>query len=329
MSSLTSPLASRYVDVQECRLLSPVLARPTNGLTNHQKFIMENIGQVTTSISVYESLFSPTLSGTLRVADDANLSTLFPFLGLESLLLRFRIFSPDTMTWRYYGSGSPVELRVYSQSKRTPVRMSLETYELNMASPELISLTEKQISKAFVDKTVEQVVSSVMQEYVSTNKKYGTDIAPDGLPYFEPTTGSSRPFRFVVPYLTPYDAIRLACIQAATEDDRSNFFFFETLDGFYFRSLQQLIRQGKERWQRNPIYIRRQFGGTSPTRDSARYLSASEMELVQSFDMLYAVSQGYFASTTVGVDVLSGKYRTTMTSVGDRDFRNRQRLNQV
>lgn len=325
--SLGSPLAKKSVEILECDLYSPTLKR--SGLSAEQTRLLRDVKRLMTNLTIYENLFSPTLTAQLTVRDDVNLSTLFPLVGLETLSLKFRVYSPFTESWRTYGEKSPILLQVFNQTNRVPQTISSETFALGLASPEMLSSIEKRLSRAYVNKPVEAIVQEVLRDYLGTKKQYGTTtIAPDGSPFFEQTVSpTTKPFNLVVPYMSPLDAIKLACLQAQTTENRSNFLFYETLDGFYFRSLLQMITKGKARWAANPIYVRRLIGGLSASRDDERVISAEQIEMVSSFDTLFALSQGYFSSTTIGVDVLSGQYRITPSSIADESFRNKPRLN--
>lgn len=324
-----SPFAIKDVEVLSCDLGSPTLKNPERrGLTPQHAAVLRDARAYMNTLSIYESVFNPTLTGELRVQDDMNLSSLVPLIGLETLTLKFRIFNPRTEKYRYYpyNESDSLIFAIYNQTERIPQSQSTETYRLGLTSRELILSSEKKFSRTFTNKRVEDVISDVLTQYVGTDKPFGSATSPDGQPYFETTT---TPFSFVAPYISPLGAIKLATLQASASGNRANYFFYETLDGFYFRSLQQMIEVGRKRWQQNPIYIRRQMSGSASTRPDDRFLSAEQIDIVNNFDYLYAVSQGYFASSTIGVDVLSGKYRVTASSVSDPDFQSRQRLNRA
>lgn len=326
-TSLSSPLAKKSVEILECDLYSPFLKRP--GLSAEQTRLMRNVGRLMTNLTIYENLFTPTLTAQMTLRDDVNLSTLFPLVGVETLSLKFRVYSPLTNQWRVYGERSPLLLQVFNQTNRSPQTISSELFTLGLTSPEFIASIEKRLSRAFTNKPVEMIVEEVLRDYLATRKQYGTTtLAPDGSPFFEQTVSSAtKPFKLVVPYMNPLDVIKLACLQAQTTEGRSNFLFYETLDGFYFRSLLQILAKGKAKWASNPVYVRRLVGGLSVVRDDERVISAEQIEMVSSFDTMFGLSQGYFSSTTIGVDVLAGQYRITPSSIADPTFQNKLRLN--
>lgn len=332
---MSSPFALKDVELLECDLKTPTLGDLTaRNITAKQAAVFRDARNYMTSLNIYESVFNPTLTGELRVQDDMNLSSVVPLMGIENLSVKFRVFNPRTGTYRYYpyqaatSTSAVLNFAVYNQTERIPQSQGSETYRLGLASPELLKSSEKRFSRVFKNLRVEQVINTVLSEYIGTTKPYGTTIAPDGRPYFEPTfSADAKPFGFVAPYITPLNAIKLATLQAYTPDNRANFFFYETLDGFYFRSLQEMVKQGRKKWNENPVYVRRQAGGLAPTRAGDRYIAAEQIDIVNNFDFLYGLSEGYFSSATIGVDVLAGQYRVTTTSVNDNLFKSRERLN--
>lgn len=352
MSTSSSPSAIKNIEILECDLHSPAIpARstaqgPPRRFSDDQFDVIRDATNYMKSLTIYESMFNPTLTGEMRVQDDINLSSILPLVGLENLSLRFRIFvdattrpnGTTTNNWRYYPHGAndtsdsrKLLFAIYNQTERVPQTQATETYRLGLASPELMSSTEKRFSFAFKNLRVEQVLSRIMRDYLNTRKNYGTATAPDGQPYFEQTASlQTAPFQFVAPYISPLGAIKLATLLAYVPDSispKANFFFYETLDGFYFRSLQQIIQKGKERYNANPVRIVRKMGGVSATRGNGNVINAEQIDIVSNFDYLYALSQGYFASTTIGVDVLSGEYRTKTSKFSDAGFTARTRLN--
>lgn len=318
LDNLSTTLAKKNVELLECDLYSPLYnKRSAADLSNAEKNLLRDVRQLTRRLVIQESLLAPTLQGRLYLRDDIGLSTVTPLIGLEKLFVKFRVYSPKTETWRTYGENSPLSFHGYNQRERNIDSPSSETYSIGLASSEMLSSIEQKLSKAFTGQRIEQVVSSILTDNIKTNKQQ----------FFESTAGADRPFRFVAPYISPLEAIRLACLQAQTTDGRTNFFFYETLDGFHFKSLQTLIREGKTKWQNNPIYVRRQTGGLSPTRDTQQLITAEYINVITGYDIAYALQHGYFSSTTLGVDVLSGKYRLTPSSIMDDGFKQRTRLN--
>lgn len=325
-----SPLANKAVELVHCELSSPLLTSARSGYDGeageNKLAVLRDARKYMTKLHIYESVFNPTLTGELEVQDDMNLSSIVPLIGLETLRVKFKIYNPQTKQYRTYpDGGGTLPFAVYNQTARVPSSQAAETYRLGLTSRELISSAEKRFSRAFTNQRVEEVINTILTEYIRTPKrKELTALAPDGARYFELT---SNPFNFIAPYISPLGAIKLATLQAYATGQRSNYFFYETLDGFYFRSLQQMIQLGKQQWTKNPVSVRRRMSGTSQTKQSFNELAAEQIDIVTNFDFLYAVSQGYFASATIGVDVLSGQYRVTPTSIADADYTSRQRLN--
>lgn len=323
-----TPFTKKHVDIITCKMFSPLTSSDAT-VERQRKNVLSEILPITSRIVIYENLMSPTLSGEIFLDDSVNYSSVFPLIGVEAFQLAFKISTPDAAGVRTYGVSSPLIFHVYNQTNRNPFRMGLEKSQLGMVSGEAIDSLNVRASKVYKDLPVHTVVEKIVEEFIKTEKNYGQKISPsDNAPYFETTTtDQTKPYRLVLPYISPLQAIKLACLQAQTTDNTTNFFFYETLDGFYFRSLRQLIEKGKQRWRANPVYVRRVLAGISNTKDTENYISAEEIQVISNYDYLYALTNGYFASTTIGVDVLSGAYRLTPSSIYDEPFKSRIRLN--
>lgn len=328
--SSTAPLSKKHVEIISCKLFSP-LTYPKPEIQKLRNDKLSDISTIAKKIVIYESLLNPTLSGEIFLEDNVNYSSVFPLVGLESLQLAFAISDARLGGTRTYGETSPLIFHVYNQTNRRPMAMGVESSQLGLVSLEAIDSLNVRISKVYKNLPVDVTIEKIIQEFIGTSKKYGQQISPsDNSPFFESTTvDQNKPYRLLLPYISPLQAIKLACLQGQSTNNKNNFFFYETLDGFYFRSLQQLIEKGKARWARNPVYVRRVMAGTTKQRDTENFISAEDIQILSNFDYLYATTNGYFASTTIGIDVLSGRYRVTPSCTSDEPFKSRTRLNNI
>lgn len=309
MPGASTSLSTKHVNITQCALFSPLLQnRP-----EVQKGLSD-ITPVVTRIVIYENMFSPVLTGELHLQDDTSLSSIVPLLGIEKLFLKFDVTDPVTGKVFYYGNSSPVTFSIHSEEERTPRNQGTETYKLGLISPELLTSTDKRISRAYHDVHVDDIVTDIMEspQFVNTAKKFVTK------------ERTKTPVNLVIPYLTALDTIKLLTLQGQSSGSETNYVFFESLNGFHFASLQKIIADG----QTGVIpKITRTLAGTTGTRQSLTALLADDIEIVTGFDFLYLLSQGYFSSVTYGLDILSGKYRRTVGSNDDPSFVNRMLVN--
>ncbi len=291
-----------------CQLVSPTLSTRPDVQT-----MAADLRNVVKRITIYENLLRPMLSGEIEFTDNAALTTVVPLLGVERLRLAFRVYDSKTGAYRHYGTvAAPLVFSLFAQQNRRPLNQASESYVLSMVSTEMYSSTELQISRAFHNVRVEDAIRDILVAGMGSTKPF-VDI--------EPTT---KPIFITMPYMTPLNAIKMLMLYGQNATHGSSYMFYETLDGFHFKSLREMIRVGSTR---SIPTIRQQLAGTTHIRQSSDLMYADTMELVSGYDMLYLLSQGYFASMTYKVDVLSGQYQIDPTRASDPTFQQRPRVN--
>lgn len=309
-----SPLADKTVGIDRLQLVQLGSLNPQSPQDKNLKLITDNFRQYVDSIEIFEDIFKPGLTGQVYVRDPNALSNAVLFLGVEGIILEFSISDRQTGQPRKYG---PLVLQVYNQTRRTPFSQGTEKYALGLCSPEIYNSTVRRFSKKYYDFAHNIVQDIVTSPYgLATSKKF----VPNGL---EQTKSKMH---FAVPYMRPLDALRLLMLHGITPTGESNYVFFETLRGYHFCSMQTLIKIA-EREIIPTIYM--DLAGQRIEGNTKTRIKAEKLELVSGFDMLYATNQGYFGSTTIAPDVLSGVCGIEMSGLGmDGAYDKRYKVNQ-
>jgi len=260
----------------------------TSGLVG----VIKDFDSLVQRLDIFEDLFSGGLMGNVVFDDSISLSNLCGFNGTELLDIAFSLITPMFRQKRNY---KPPSFAIYRQKDRIPVRQGTEKYILYFCSPELLYSNLRRFSKTFEDyphKIVEDLV----------RKPYGLDSQK---PFVE-LEETKRKIKITLPYMRPYEMIKLLTLQAQSKDDSTNYVFFETLHGYYYVSFRRLIElASKNRKEIPTIYM--ELGGHSEQENTKTRIKADNLHMVNSFDLLYAASQGYFASTTIAPDVMAGR----------------------
>jgi len=305
----TSRLYNKQANITTCALLSPVLANRPD-----EQSLLTNLQPLISSINIYENIFSPVLTGELFLQDDVGISSLVPLIGIETFLLSFNIVSPSGEV-RYYGNPNPLKFAVYQETDRRLKTQGTETLRLGLVSPELITMSEQKISLPYDNVKIEDVVVELFSKYGNSKKKF-VDLEK-----------TKTPINMVVPYMSPLDLVKLLTLQGQNAESDSNFNLYETLDGFHFSSINYMKKEGNKVKTQNIPRITMTMKGLEPSKYSLRNISAEAIDIVSGFDLLYQISHGGFASVTLGLDVLSGKYRRIVTTSNDDKFKNRDLTN--
>lgn len=302
---------NKAVVIFKCGIGSGFLSGPREDIGS----LVSDLRPIIKRINIYENIFAQTITGDIEFQDNANISTLIPLIGLEFFYLHFGVWDRNTNTYREYGTETkPLEFYIYSQVNRHPQRIGSQTFMLRLATQDLVGSVGIKVSAKYKDMRVEDIIKSVLQNYVSSTTTF-TDIEQ-----------TSTPTTIVAPYITPLDVIRLCTLQGQNEKRESNYLFYETLEGYHFKSISKMIREGHSK---PVISISQKLAGMNPTNPSAKEYFAEEMEIVSSYDMMFMSKYGYFSSTTYGLDILSGVVTAETSRISDPKYKSRMLVNGV
>ena len=294
MGSLSS-MGNKSVSLDKCHLFP--FSGPLSGTP-------VDISGSVARIEIYESLFSPVLSGKMEIQDSESMSTVLNMFGLDVVAMQFSVADKATNTTVRYGDDSaPLKFAAFSQTNRMPFSFGSEMFSLHLASAEMYSSAGIKISKSFKNMRVEEIIKTMLDtpEFIgAATKNFDAQI-------------TDVPVTMVTPYLSPLEIIRLATLMAYSGDE-SNYLFYETLKGFNFKSIRKIVEEASQK----PIpTLKRGITGVTDSKADLRTIYVDQIDIVKGFDLLDTTSGGFFASMTVGLDVLSGRARKTISRASD------------
>ena len=184
------------------------------------------------NIDVFESIYNNAMSGTLTFGDTDSIHERLPIVGKE--FLEFRIRTPIKYNGAYGGeiNAQDHKFYVYKVSVQEQVSPRNQIIRLNFASVEMLRNSRIRISEAF-DGTYEDAVQKIFKSDKLLNSKK---------PLFVEKTRLNQ--KVVVPNLRPFDTINMFAKKSLSSiSSSSSFYFYETTQGFHFRSLDSMFRQ--------------------------------------------------------------------------------------
>ena len=183
---------------------------------------------LTTSVmglTLYEDIFSMTISGTVAIADSTNLASYGPLLGQEYLHLK--ITTPfENKDESNIIDFSKNAFLIHSISNRERITAGVQGFTLSFVSQELVKNQRLKVTQSLTD-TWSKIIEKMLTDpaYIDSKKKI----------LIEPSVGIKK---FVAPNVRPLDIVILAMKQAISEfKGESTYLFYETLKGFNFRTL--------------------------------------------------------------------------------------------
>jgi hypothetical protein len=238
-------------------------------------------------LSYYEDLYSFAISGYVTLKDAQGFIESLQLTGNEFIEINFGKVDG--------ASNSDDQIfRIYKVGPRTAsTNISTEYYTLYFCSEELMLSEQIKISKSY-NTEISNIVNSIVNDYLKVNNKTKNV-------YIEGTTGI---YNFVVPRMKPFEAISWVSTYArpnTTGTIGADMLFFETKDGFNFRSLQSMLR--------DPIYTTYKYQQTNLPVDIQSFqeksISVLNYEFVKTYDMLHDVNSGTYANRLISIDPIA------------------------
>ncbi|MAG25169.1 hypothetical protein CMI47_06280 [Candidatus Pacearchaeota archaeon] len=286
------------------------------GIQTAGEFIIEELRLVTTSglevdlitsvvgLTLFEDIFSMTISGTIAIADSVNLASYGPLLGQEYLHLK--ISTPTFKDESAVIDFSKNAFLVHSISNREKITGGVQGFVLSFVSQELVRNQRLKVTQSLTD-TWSNIVKKMLTgpAYIDTKKKID----------LEPTAGVKK---FVAPNIRPLDIIVLGMKQAVSEfKGEPTYLFYETLKGFNFRTLASLYNNAP---QLDYITV---VPGSNPVALGIKYNILNEMrtvlnyEIVSNNDSIANYRAGMFGSKLITHDIISKSYETKVYNYHD------------
>lgn len=152
------------------------------------------------------------------------------------------------------------------------------------------------IKKAYSNKC-HVIAKSICEEYLR--------IPPKELKDFTPTFGQ---FNYIAPSISPFETLDRVCLHSIAEENpnHTSFFFYETRDGVYFRSLDKIVENAN-----NFAYILNADKNVSQNAAN-NYFRIQEMVHHESVDQREKVLQGGLKNKTITFNPISRSINETI-----------------
>ena len=250
---------------------------------------------LTVSISLFENIFSPTMSGTITLLDANSIVSNLPIIGQEFLSFKIKTASITE------GGTSIIDFTknpfsVYKIDKRIEGTNS-ELITLHFASPEMLRNLRTRVSKSYTN-TIDNIAIDVIQNsrYINSKKDL----------FIEETVGVRK---IISPNSNPFTFIQKLSSEAISKNNGSPFFlFYENKEGFNFRSLDSLYAQPITAEYNTGEFYHQESSGTVVKNVLEEYSRPISHEMVAVNDTVKNVRGGLLASDLITYDIYSKKY---------------------
>lgn len=266
-----------------------------------------NITNQIITLQVFEDMFSPFISGNIIVKESLDVLNSLPITGQEWLDIHVRTPSFD----------DKVDIKgkffVYKISDRDFVAERNVVYKLHFISEHALKDASTIISKGYKGK-ISDIAKTIMSDWVGE-----TNIGD-----IEETKNNTR---YVSNYWNPSKNLNFLCNNAVNADDAPSYLAFQNRDGFNFKSLHKMYKTDAVQMFNYNLKGREVLEtGQAMRLIDNDYKRINSIELPDSFDNVYKMTQGAFASTLHSYDVVTKEYKVDKFQYRD-NFDKRAHLN--
>jgi hypothetical protein len=248
--------------------------------------------EIMVELSYFEDIYSSSISGYLYLHDAGGYEEILQITGNESITIVFgktkdNTFDPRQMTFR-----------VYKTDARVPLpNMTSEGYSIQFCSEEFLISEQYKVSKGFKATKISDIIKNILTEELLVSEK--------SIQTIEETKGL---YDFIIPNIKPFEAINWLSVYAQSMKNLgSDMLFFDTYQGYNFRSLQSMFKDdvyGTFKYQLKNFDDRR-----NPFADKMGTIL--QYEFMKTFDALDAIKSGLFANQLVSINPIIRDYKVT------------------
>ena len=253
-----------------------------------------DISNIYEEINIFDSLFSPVISGSVLIRDSIGLSGRLIFDGSESILIDItKDENSDIASYKR-------SFRIYKQANRTNEGLNSEMYTLNFVSDELIYSDQQRINQAY-ENVYSQIVGRILENYLKIPKK-------DLKGFFQETFGIKR---IVIPNLRPFEAIEWCARRAVDNQNSPNYLFYQNIAGYNFVSLSGLLVK------EDLLEIKFEAKNLSGSDAFDEISTARSFEVVTQNDMIEKTRSGVNSGRFIGFDPITRTINSKTVSFAD------------
>jgi len=258
----------------------------------------QNITAGIANIDYYESVLSPTIE--LKVT----------FVDVDQLLGRLGVTGGEYIDLTIlYGDGDQTKFEIRAEDHKlilNSVRDMVTDFNKQVATLEFVSVEQ------FVNQTA-RVNQKYTGNITETVKKLLIDPTAIGTSKNLETDESANSYSFVGNLNHPFETVQWLCPKTQSSKDSFGFLFYETFDGYNFKSIKSLLEQ-------DPI----EYKQSNKALDTQAMILDSNLD--ETNDIGMNLKSGMYANRTIYVDIENQTLKEVDFKIDDLNIENRPKL---
>ena len=259
-------------------------------------------------VDIFESIYAPSLELILTIQDGVGMLETLPIIGEEKIFMTMYTGSDPTRATRMI-------FHTYKIEEIKDTAMSASTYRIRCCSPESVLNTRLRVYNSYGSLPYSEMAKQIYQEYFTL--ELNKSLSPVYKKNFniEDTKGG---YVIAFPGMNPFDALSMIARRSITRVDNtipgSLFFFWETLHGHYFRSVETIMKRYQEHVEDGllddiPKFLVRPKNLQDPDnpnsgRNEKDFYTIDHFEHENYFDTLKNMQEGMYSRKLVGHNLI-------------------------
>ena len=245
-------------------------------------------------LNIFDNLLMPCMSGNIVLRDATGFASKINFDGSEYLEV-------DILKDTHNEDSLFLKKRfvIYKLTDRKELNQKSEIYTLHFVSEEYILSEQKKIRQSYTGTHYDMIVN-ILNDHLMVPNETIVDGTKSGFGNLEPSKGIHN---YVVPNLSPFDAIQTITKRAISNSGTPDYLFWQTQLGYNFMPLSSLM--GFDSFYKITYGVKNISELNSETNVGDELYGARDIKIISQFNMAENIQSGVYAGRFIGFDPLT------------------------
>ena len=314
--------------------------RSASGVVNIDNAVLGVLGKegLTTSIDLFgtqillstvivQNLYNPNIEMSMTISEGKGHLTSFNQKGLQGQeFVAFKATKPGLEDPTGKPAPTEVDLQFWCRSVEDISfgdKGDTQTYQLNCLTKESILNAFSSVNQSY-STSYSNTANSIFVSHIQKNsiaKKYFKDYGDINLETRSFDTHDSKLVNdFVIPGLKPFNAIDMCARRSFIPSSFANLWtFYQDFDGYHFYNIEQLIKDGKEKADKDPENFVLEYNVIQDKESSSRIdRQVHKISGVEGSDTYLNSGTGTFKNTVRSIDIIGQTYTDTAFNYNEK-----------